>query len=123
MGNPPLAHHPVRLLVCGGRDFADQGLFDARMAQVDALHWIKTVVQGDGRGADRMAKLWAVKMRRGLLSFPADWDRHGNGAGPIRNARMLAESKPDLVLAFPGGSGTAHMVSIARSAGVTVWLA
>ena len=111
----------LRVLVCGGRDFADQRLFDERMAQVDALCWIATVVQGDARGADRMAKLWAIKMRRGLLSYPADWDQFGKRAGVIRNTRMLVDSEPDLVLAFPGGRGTAHMVQIAREAGVTVW--
>jgi hypothetical protein len=33
---------------------------------------------------------------------------------------MLAEGKPDLVVGFPGGRGTAHMCSIARAAGVEV---
>jgi hypothetical protein len=33
---------------------------------------------------------------------------------------MLAEGKPEMVLAFPGGRGTANMVKQARSAGVSV---
>jgi hypothetical protein len=33
---------------------------------------------------------------------------------------MLREGRPDLVAAFPGGRGTAHMVRIAREAGVEV---
>lgn len=39
------------------------------------------------------------------------------GAGPIRNSFMLALG-PDLVLAFPGGRGTADMVRQASEAGV-----
>ena len=33
---------------------------------------------------------------------------------------MLREGRPDLVVAFPGGKGTAHMVGLARRAGVAV---
>jgi hypothetical protein len=33
---------------------------------------------------------------------------------------MLDVGKPDLVIAFPGGNGTAHMVGIAKAAGITV---
>lgn len=41
------------------------------------------------------------------------------GAGPMRNRQMLDE-KPDLVVAFAGGSGTRNMIDIARRAGVKV---
>ena len=33
---------------------------------------------------------------------------------------MLMEGKPDLVVAFPGGAGTANMIKQARKAGVEV---
>jgi hypothetical protein len=52
--------------------------------------------------------------------YMADWDGLGRKAGPIRNQRMLDEGKPDLVIAFPGGRGTADMVRRAREAGVEV---
>jgi UDP-N-acetylmuramoylalanine-D-glutamate ligase len=51
--------------------------------------------------------------------YPAKWDLHGKSAGPIRNQQML-DTGVDLVIAFPGGKGTAHMVSIAKKAGVKV---
>jgi hypothetical protein len=54
------------------------------------------------------------------LAFPADWERHGRKAGPIRNRTMLAVGKPDLVVAFPGRRGTEHMVAIARNANVPI---
>jgi hypothetical protein len=44
----------------------------------------------------------------------------GKAAGPIRNQRMIDEGKPDLVIAFPGGRGTADMVSRAKKAGIPV---
>ena len=50
----------------------------------------------------------------------ADWAKHGRKAGPIRNQRMIDEGRPDLVVAFPGGTGTADMVERARVAGIRV---
>ena len=54
------------------------------------------------------------------LAFPAEWKKHGKAAGPIRNRKMLQDGKPDLVLAFPGGRGTANMVELATDAGIRV---
>jgi hypothetical protein len=49
----------------------------------------------------------------------ANWYLHGKGAGHERNARML-ELGPELVVAFPGGRGTANMIARAERAGVEV---
>ena len=51
---------------------------------------------------------------------PADWKQYGRGAGPIRNREMLQYSEPDIVVAFPGGAGTADMIRAARTAGYPV---
>jgi hypothetical protein len=50
----------------------------------------------------------------------ADWKRFGRAAGPMRNERMLKEGRPDLVIAFPGRTGTAGMKALAREAGVMI---
>src|SRR5262249_62369122 len=42
----------------------------------------------------------------------------GHSGGSKRNQQMLEEGKPDLVLAFPGGRGTADMVRRAQEAGI-----
>lgn len=51
----------------------------------------------------------------------ADWDRYGRAAGPIRN-KVMVDSKPDLVLAFPYGEsrGTRHCIRVANEAGIPV---
>ena len=45
---------------------------------------------------------------------------HGAAAGPVRNGEMLSRGKPDVVIAFPGGRGTANMCEQAMTAGVRV---
>lgn len=47
--------------------------------------------------------------------YPAQWDIYGKQAGVLRNLQMITEGKPDVVVAFPGGAGTANMVRQARA--------
>lgn len=109
----------MRLLVCGGRDFADElNLF--RTLDYLHRHRIACVIHGAARGADSLAGKWAREQGVPCRSFPADWNRHGRAAGAIRNQQMLDEGRPDLVVAFPGGRGTADMVRRAKAAGIPV---
>lgn len=111
----------MRVLVCGGRDYTDA---DRVFAELDCLHAqepITCIIEGGAYGADYLAARWSAKA--GLADherFKADWAIHGHAAGPIRNQKMLDEGKPDVVLAFPGGKGTADMVRRAKKAGVQV---
>jgi hypothetical protein len=50
----------------------------------------------------------------------ADWETHGRAAGPIRNEKMLTW-KPDLVVACPGGDGTADTFDQPRAAFEAAW--
>lgn len=110
----------MRLLVCGGRNFDDVTYAYAVLDRLHRLSTIDVVIEGDARGADRIAGDWARKRGVQNLKFPADWDKHGKAAGFIRNQQMIVDGKPDLVFAFPGGRGTADMVRRARIARIPV---
>lgn len=106
----------MRVIVCGGRNYDDW----RKLSQVLTAHMpITVMIQGDAPGADRLAHKWADANNVPTISFPANW-KQGRKGGPLRNQFMLTESKPELVIAFPGGAGTANMVSLAKSAGVLV---
>jgi YspA, cpYpsA-related SLOG family len=115
----------MKIIVCGGRDFEDEayvfGVLDAYLAlQGRAVHLI---AHGGARGADNLADKWATVRGIKVKQFPVpkrEWDLYGKAAGPIRNKRMLEEVGPDVVIAFPGGSGTADMVKRSLSKGVEV---
>jgi hypothetical protein len=79
---------------------------------------ITVLIAGGARGADTLAEEWAKAQGIQCEVYMADWEGLGRKAGPIRNQQMLDEGKPDLVIAFPGGRGTADMVRRAREAGV-----
>lgn len=110
-----------KVLVCGGRDYRDTATFDRVMCEVDNHVCIGEIIHGGANGADTMAGCWAEKYNIPVTVFKADWSRHGRAAGPRRNEKMLHEGKPHYVVAFPGGRGTAHMVRIAKAAGVHVY--
>ena len=111
----------MKVLVCGGRDFQDEALLRATLDELHSSYRFKLLITGGARGADALANAWAVHRGIKNIIYVADWVNHGPAAGPIRNKRMLEGSQPDLVVAFPGGAGTTHMIGIAEKAGVDVY--
>lgn len=115
----------MKLLVCGGRDFADREFVFSCLDRVDRKRRVMLLVHGGATGADALADEWAAARGVARLPFPVpreEWRALGPKAGPMRNARMLAIAAPDGVVAFPGGAGTADMVERAHRAGVPVWV-
>jgi len=119
----------MRLLVCGSRTWTDRPRLWQILDQVVSQHGDGQVVliEGDARGADRLAGQLARERGWRLERYPADWTHHGRAAGFRRNARMLREGRPDLVVAFTVGPlaqsrGTADMVRRAQQAGIPVQL-
>lgn len=120
----------VKAIVCGGREYRNtERLYQILDAAVSRLN-VDSIAQGGQRttdpdtgemyGADWLAKEWAHSRGLQCETFYAAWDLHGDAAGPIRNAEMLAKSEATLVIAFPGGKGTADMVRRAEKSGVEV---
>jgi hypothetical protein len=108
----------LTVLVCGGRNFHDIAYLDDMLKSLKKDFGIDRIVHGGAPGADRLAAIWAMRNGIDETVYPADWAQHGKAAGPIRNAKMIAESQPNLVLALPGGRGTEDMKRRARLAGV-----
>ena len=109
----------MRVLVCGGRDYTDWLRVRNTMLDLHERGPITEIIHGAAPGADSLARVWAELFGVTQTSVPANWLAHGKAAGPIRNQKML-EMQPDLVVAFPGGPGTADMVERATKAGITV---
>jgi YspA, cpYpsA-related SLOG family len=118
----------VRLLVCGSRTWTDYRLLRREIEYVVGVEFQAesfVLIEGDARGADRLAGELARARGWDLEVYPAHWQQDGRAAGMRRNARMLRQGRPDLVLAFVDkpldhSRGTADMVRRARAAGVEV---
>lgn len=58
-----------------------------------------------------------------VITFNAEWDKHGKAAGHVRNSKMLNES-PDIVISFHHdlniSKGTRNCVEQAEKLGIPV---
>jgi predicted Rossmann-fold nucleotide-binding protein len=110
----------MRVIVCGGRKYNNVTRLYSILGKLHRERGIDLLINGGAPGADGLASGWAAANLVKVEEYPAEWDKYGGRAGPIRNAMMLDEN-PDAVVAFPGGRGTADMVRRAKAAGVPVW--
>lgn len=102
-----------RVIVCGGRKYLDWAWLSAALDKLHGEDEIVELAHGGATGAEALAGQWAKAHGVTVAVFPDD----GQEAG-ARNARMLAEFRPDVVVAFAGGDGTADMVRRAIKAGI-----
>ena len=122
---------PARSLVIaagGGRDLAwPHQRIAAELLARSGGRLVHLVLHGGARGADAAIGRAAGQLGWCSLAMPAQWQQHGRAAGPIRNRKLLqqaiaraeAHTFPGslasvLVVAFPGGPGTASLVQQAR---------
>jgi predicted Rossmann-fold nucleotide-binding protein len=110
----------MKVVVCGSRNLRSPARVWRELDRLHAEYKFTDLMHGGAKGVDRHAKEWAkTKPEIQVWVCPALWKKFGPAAGPIRNGRML-QWKPDLVIAFPGGPGTANMMELAKRAGVPV---
>lgn len=123
------------VLVCGGRYYKDKTCL---FIELFSFHYntscITLLINGGATGADTLSTMWAFQNKIPFREFAAKWTdleapgaviRNGRfgyyntRAGFDRNQEMIDVGKPEFVIAFPGGNGTADMVKRARKAGLT----
>jgi len=113
----------MRILICGDRNWTDRERIAMFLAPLGSD---TIIIEGGARGADTIAKEEAELRSFQVMEFPAQWNKYGKSAGPIRNKQMLDEGKPDLVVAFhndiKNSKGTKNMIKQAKKAGIKVIL-
>ena len=109
-------------MITGGRDYINEArIYQVLDAAVERLGLTELIHGACPTGADAIASQWARERGIGQRAMPADWDKHGKAAGPIRNQAMI-DLRPKHVIAFPGNSGTKDAVKRARRAGIEPYL-
>lgn len=108
-----------KIIIAGGRDFNNYELLDKEVTSIvnsmmsvpmDSIEF----VSGGAKGADSLGEKYAKANNFKLRIFPANWDKHGKAAGPIRN-RDMAEYADMLIVFWDGRSrGTRSMIREAK---------
>lgn len=112
------------IIVCGSQNWMHE---QPIWTLLDYL-WPEEVHQGGATGADRIAAEWAMANGVPYETHRAHWDRYGREAGPVRNAEMLQNANPDLVVGFSHAltsgeptPGTKDMLTRANNANTPTW--
>ena len=117
----------MRILCFGGRHYANRAAIARVLGAIHRRHGITCLIDGacPSGGADRLSHEWAVERGIPTERYPVNhlFDGPWPAAGPERNARMLAWSRPDAAVGFPGGRGTADMArrAVAALGETKVW--
>jgi len=109
----------MKFIVCGGRGYSDHVKVKSVLDAVHAKCRIHLLIEGGAGGADTLARQWAFNNGIQVATFHANWDHYKGYAGPLRNQAM-ADQRPDGLIAFPGGKGTAGMIKICEEMDIKV---
>lgn len=102
-----------RLIVCGGRDYADR---EYVFTVLDELRPVE-IAHGGATGADAFALEWARTRNVPYKTYRALWQAEGREAGRNRNRRMFFGFEPNGTVSFPGDDGTADMENVTIDGG------
>jgi hypothetical protein len=116
-------YQDTRIIVAGCRSFSDYKLLSDKLDRYLQIHdYDMEIVSGTCKGADILGERYAQERKLCCKRFPADWNRFGKKAGPIRN-RQMAEYATNLVAFWDGNkirSGTYDMIRTATKLGLHV---
>jgi len=116
----------MKVLFCGDRHWQNYNSILDIVKRLKVKYGDIIIIEGECDGADKLAKKAAVECDIPCRSYPADWDKYGNAAGPIRNQQMLDSEHPEMVIAFHSnieyGKGTKDMVNRAQKHGIETYI-
>lgn len=105
----------MKIIIAGSRNIQNKKLIFETLDKYKDK--ITEVVCGEATGVDIIGKEWGLKNNIPIKSFPAEWDKYGRMAGPIRNMDM--GDYADYLIAFWDGQsvGTKHMFTYMQQIG------
>ena len=110
----------MKTIIAGSRTATMQDTMNA--LEFSDFSDITEIVSGCARGADSHGEKIAQQAGIPVKRFPADWNKYGNAAGPIRN-RTMAEYADALIAVWNGRSkGTANMIEQAQAKGLRIYV-
>lgn len=113
----------MRIIIAGSRYFNDYAFLEEQVNNIlitEGIHPTE-IISGGAPGVDTLGEQYAKKHGWSIKRFPADWNKYGRAAGPIRN-RQMAEYG-DILIAFDaGGNGTKSMIQEMRKVGKKVFV-
>lgn len=111
----------MRLLICGGRHFDDSMMVESELSHFHAQTPVSVLIHGGLPGLGVPAEAWARRNGVRLIRYPANFSL-GKRGDFERDDFMLEDSRPEALLAFPGGGRTAKLLGRAQEVGIDTTL-
>ena len=93
-----------KVIIAGTRTFNDYEILkkylDHQLRNKATTHRI-CIISGCAKGPDQLGIRYAIEKGYQVLKYPADWNKYGLAAGPIRNTQMI--NNADAVIVFYDG--------------------
>lgn len=103
-----------KCIVAGSRSFNDYDYLKSVLNLLLCLKKNLEIVSGGADGADKLGEQYAKEKGCKLKIFPADWNKHGKSAGPIRNEEMAKYADACIVFWDGKSKGTDSMIKLAK---------
>lgn len=106
----------LRVIVAGSRDFDDYGLLCEKLDYYLRNHPFPedvVILSGCCAGADKLGERYAEDNGHEIMHFPAEWNKHGKAAGPIRNEEMAKCADACVVFWDGRSTGSKNMIDLA----------
>lgn len=103
----------MKVIIAGSRNITSFAVVEAAIKQ--SGFEITEVVSGRCRGVDLLGEDWAKRNGIPVKPFPADWDKHGKSAGPIRNMQMAEYAEALIAIPKAHSKGTKDMIRRAEA--------
>lgn len=110
----------MKVIVAGSRHFNNKNfIWDI----IDNSPFpITELVHGCAKGVDTIAGEWALHNKISVKEFPANWEKYGKGAGPVRNMEMAKYADALIAIIFENSRGTMNMIQTALKLGLHVFV-
>lgn len=111
----------MKVIIAGSRNFRG---YQKLKKECDQFLLFKNNIQivsgAHYKGGDKLGMQYAYEKGYSLIKFPAEWNKFGKAAGPIRNKEMAIFG--DALIAFWDGKsrGTKNMMQLAKQNGLRI---
>jgi len=112
----------MKVIIAGSRTITDYNLIKSAVEKSGWFDKITEIISGCARGVDQLAIRFAKEHNIPVAKFPADWDKHGRGAGYIRNAEMGEYGDALIAIHRDNSKGTANMIKVMENKGKLIYI-
>ena len=112
----------LKIIVAGSRDYNDYETLKRELDDfIQTLDKVDIqIVSGTARGADALGERFAAERGYDVKRFPANWEKFGNMAGPLRNSDMSEYADACIVFWDGKSRGTKSMIHLSKMSKLTL---